>query len=138
MFAAVIAGLLAERDIVEFDETGATGNTFINHLPAKPDVAVRITEPPGNEGDFKFAYDRPSLQVWVRGDGDPRTAENLARSIYDSLQGMAMVDVGDTHIVWMLALTTPGSVGHDGNGRYEYVINFNAEVKALVPGNREL
>lgn len=138
MFAKAVAAYLDDLGIVEFDEVGNTGNAFIDHLPAKPDEAIRITDVPGFGGDYKFAYDRPSVQVWVRGDGDPRTAATKARQIYDALHGLAMADVGELHVVWMLAVTTPGSVGHDSNGRYEYVINFNAEVKALVQGNREL
>lgn len=137
MFAKALAEYLHAEDILEFDAEGVSGNTFIDHLPAEPDVAIRITEVPGNEGDFKFAYDRPSVQVWIRGDGDPRTAQAKAQEIYVALHGLAATEVGDYEVLWMLAVGTPGSVGSDENGRYEYVVNFNAEVKALVAGNRE-
>lgn len=135
--AIEVAKYLDQEGVLDFDENGANGNTFIDHLPSKPDVAINITDVPGFGGDLKFAYDRPSIQVWVRGDADPRTAQVKAQDIYDALHGLGTTQVGAYWVVKMEAVTTPGSVGADQNGRYEVVVNFTAEVKALVAGNRQ-
>lgn len=137
MFVAEIAEYLEMLGILVFSEA-AGGDTFIARVPASPDAVVVITPTSGTAPEFAQAYDNPSFQVRVRGAGaDPGPAFNRAKQILDTLHGLGSVDIGTTHVVMLTAAQSqPESIGTDDNGRHEFTINFDADVRAAVSAGR--
>ena len=140
MFPAAVAQYLETNGgIVDYRPDAVGANVFVDQpMPEAPDIAIAITSVPGSAPDFKFAYDYPSFQARVRGEaGDPRPAEQKAKDIYNALQGLVNVQMGAYRVIKLeSAQSGPGFLGNDENGRPEYVVNFEAEVRGLV-GNRQ-
>ena len=115
----------------------AGGNRFLHDMPAGPDRAVGVFNSGGFEGDVSLPYDRPTVQVQVRGTSDPRTALDWADDIYNMLHGLhdVLLPTG----VWLVSLigiqSGPVRIGPDGNRRMRYTCNFRAEIRN-VTGNR--
>jgi hypothetical protein len=130
MLVMEIAQFLSDNKLGKFDETGVSGNIFVMSIPATPDTIISIYPSGGTSGDFKLAYDRPRIQIIVRGTKDPRVGYELANKIYDKLHGMyncTFVPNG-THIVLCEGVQTPIHIGKDSNGRHEFSLNFDLEV----------
>lgn len=136
MLVVDVANYLESLGILTFDEA-AGGDTFIARVPAKPDSVVVLTPTSGTAPEFAQAYDNPSFQVRVRGGSDPRVPYNKAKQILDALHGLGSVDMGSTHVVMLeAAQSSPESIGTDDNGRHEFTVNFNADVRASVSAAR--
>lgn len=134
MFVVEVAEYLDSLNLLSYSEA-AGGDTFIAHVPAKPDEVVVITPTSGTAPEFDQAYDKPSFQVRVR--GTIQGAYIRAKAILDALHGLGSVEIGDTHVVMLTAAQSePESIGADENGRHEYTVNFDADVRAAVTANR--
>lgn len=141
-FLIAVAEHLDEAGLATFDETGLTGNVFINEVPADdaPDDLVTISLFPtgGARGDFNLAYDRPSFQVRTRGGRDPRPAIDKLQAIYDDLHARGDQSFGDYWLHRLEGLQSqPVTIGMDENRRHEFVINFEAEIVNPNDSNRQ-
>ncbi|MFI1191541.1 minor capsid protein [Streptomyces californicus] len=126
-----VAQLLAARGLVTYDPDGTTGDLFIETMPPAPDAAVALWLYDGEAPDTLNAYDRPRLQVRVRGGPDPRVSRRRCRAIYSALHGLAGVELPDgTWLVLAAARATPAPMGPDSSGRHEHVVNFDLDVSA--------
>jgi len=126
-----IAKYLHAEGIGVFDETGVTGNIFMALIPSTPDVCIGVYPTGGLTADGRLNYDRPTVQIWVRGDLDPRTGMDLALSVYNKMQGFHH-DTFTAGGYWILncigVQSFPQHVGRDENDRHEYSINFQLEI----------
>ena len=137
MLATAVARYLDEQGVAEFDETGTTGNTFINLMPATPDRALAISHSGGNPTNSHDGYDEPVLQFRARDGQDPRPAYDWCREVYEALVGLHAVTLSDGVNDFRIIRTTaqqsdPASMGADSNDRHEYVANFAFRVRALT------
>ena len=122
-----------ETDGVEglvYDETGQA-NVFVGYLPQRPNRCVAVIPTGGFESDSKLPYDNPSIQILVRGDEDPRWALDTAGAVYSLLQGKRNQDLPDgTRLISLIAIQSgPAHVGKDDNGRFQYAMNYQGEVR---------
>lgn len=129
-----IARYLEAEGVVNFDEEGGTGNAFIGRMPSSPDQAVMLMSTGGFEADSELGYDNPTFQVLVRGTQDPRVAHAKAQDIYSALHGLGPITLPDgTRLVSCVGIQSgPVGIGSDSNGRYEFSLNFQAEIRSLT------
>tara|TARA_R100001460_G_C3512970_1_gene171677 strand:- start:261 stop:677 length:417 start_codon:yes stop_codon:yes gene_type:complete len=113
-----------------FDTTGVTGNVFISTLPSSPDTVVMVSEY-GGIVDDKNPFSDINVQTRVRGTKDPRVGYNIAKEIFDELQGLTNTTLisSGSHVIKVNALNTPIDIGRDDNGRHEWTVNFQIEVR---------
>jgi Bacteriophage minor capsid protein len=114
-----------------FDETGVSGNIFINTIPDQPHEAVAIFTTGGPGSDPKNTYGRSNIQVLIRTiPNDPRGGETKATGIIRSLNGFNSdyLTPGGNYVVDVTAIQSgPSQIGQDQNGRFEYSQNFTIE-----------
>ncbi|GGM76902.1 hypothetical protein GCM10012275_54490 [Longimycelium tulufanense] len=126
------AYLLAQLGLGEYRVDGSVGgNIYLAALPQSPDVALAVALYGGSESDSKLGYDEPRVQVRVRGTTDPRIGEQRAQDVYDALHGLAERWLaGGTLLLSCIGVQAgPIPMGRDGNGRFEYSVNFRAELR---------
>lgn len=120
-------------DVLDFKPDTWDGNLFIAHLPSSPDLAVMLmpTGGPTSPGSATLGYDDQTIQVMVRGGShDPTTPYDLGVLIFNELQGLRSIYLGDTWLVHCKALQIrPESLGQDANERYRFTQNFNFHVR---------
>jgi len=124
-----VAHYLDDNSIGVFDESGATGDIFIATMPDKPDEAIAIYPTGGYkaEGTRLSRAGLPTVTILVRGDRDPRTAEDRAQLIYDLLEGFhadSFVSGGYYIIDCRGIQSGPNHIGQDENLRHRYSLNF--------------
>lgn len=130
MLAEEFALYLESLGLVTYDPTGITGDTFLEVMPPSPDEVVVLTEYAGRVPDVRLPYDSPGLQVRVRGTRDPRTGREKISAIYDALHGLSGVTLPNgTKLVACLAKASPHPMGRDANGRHEYTLSFDLEIR---------
>ncbi len=129
MLEAEIAGYLDDQDVLSFDETGTSGDTFIGVLPSSPDEANGIFPQGGIDPSPKFIEDKSDVQFLCRGTQDPRPALSTARDIYSELHGLSKTTIGtNTEIILVQSIQAgPTHIGRDDNGRHMYSLNFRVE-----------
>lgn len=139
MIAVALARHLASLGLLVFDETGATGDTFIGMMPAAPDTAVAISPAGGNPTNSHDGYDEPLVQIRTRGPAhDPRPAYLRCRDLYDAVVGLHAVtlDFGGPDEVFVIRTVAvqsdPAPIGPDDNNRAEYVQNFAFRTRSLT------
>ena len=115
-----------------FDSTGVTGNVFISTMPSSPDTVVMVSEY-GGIVDDKNPFSDINVQARVRGTKDPRVGYNIAKEIFDELQALTNTTLisSGSHVIKVNALNTPIDIGRDDNGRHEWTVNFNIEVRDI-------
>lgn len=126
-----LARHLAGLGLGTWDDTGVTGDLFVDTLPQEPDAAVALFGYGGPESHAGHPYDTPSVQVHVRGGADPRTSRARAQAIYEALHGLHHTTLPDgTYLVDCIGVqSSPQALGVDGNGRHRHVINFRCEIR---------
>ena len=115
-----------------FDSTGVNGNVFISTMPSSPDTVVMVSEY-GGIVDDKNPFSDINVQARVRGTKDPRVGYNIAKEIFDELQGLTnttLISSGSS-VIKVVAQNTPIDIGRDDNGRHEWTVNFNIEVRDI-------
>jgi hypothetical protein len=129
-----IARHLEARGLLSYDETGTTGDTFIETMPSRPDAAVALTLYGGPESDSKLGWDEVSLQVRTRGGTDPRPSRQKCTAIRDELHGLGPITLPDgTHLQLAVAIqAAPAYMGQDDSGRHEHVCNFRLAVRNVT------
>lgn len=115
-----------------FDTSGVTGNVFISTMPSSPDTVVMVSEYGGTVDD-KNPFSDINVQARVRGTKDPRVSYNIAKEIFDELQGLTNTTLisSGSRVIKVVAQNTPIDIGRDDNGRHEWTINFNIEVRDI-------
>jgi hypothetical protein len=101
-------------------------NLFISEMPPTPDLCVGIYDTGGDEAELNYVYERPSVQVRVRGDkGAYREGHELAQSIKNELHGTANSTIGTSRYVLIVGQGDILFVGYDDNHRPEFTVNFS-------------
>lgn len=115
-----------------FDTSGVTGNVFISTMPSSPDTVVMVSEYGGTVDD-KNPFSDINVQARVRGTRDPRVSYNIAKEIFDELQGLTNTTLisSGSRVIKVVAQNTPIDIGRDDNGRHEWTVNFNIEVRDI-------
>lgn len=113
---------------------GVTGWTLAkSFLPPSPDQVVALYETPGEApdilrpGDSSTAFDKPGLQVRVRGAAhDYATARTKIQAVFAALhQSEPAVTSGEPYIVYLYAVqSAPMPLGLDQSNRPELTWNF--------------
>lgn len=125
------ARLLHQLGLGVYDDTGVTGDIYLDRLPPEPDAGFAVVRYGAGEADSKLPYEEINLQVRVRGPaGDARVAERRAQAVYDALHGLSNRELpGGTQL--MLAVGNQGGpirLGPDQHDRPEYTVNLRAEL----------
>ncbi|MGW2130457.1 minor capsid protein [Streptomyces coelicoflavus] len=128
-----IARYLDALDLITYDPTGTSGDTFVGTMPATPDRAVSLTLYGPSTTEARDDADTARLQIRVRGDADPRTSERRCGALRDALHGLAGVELPDG--TWLVLATAPrpSPMGKDANGRHEHVTNAALDYAAPTP-----
>lgn len=132
MLLVEIAKYLDAQNIGKFDEKGVKGNMFINVVPATPDLCISLFSTGGPIGDVKNGYDRPTVQIWLRGDKNPLTAFQKTQEVYNTLNGFSgacFIENGIYIVDCRGVQSAPIHMGTDANGRHQYSINFQFDIK---------
>lgn len=111
-------------------EEGFGGNVFEGFLPEGPDRCVAVLPSGGYDADAGLPYDKPSIQIIVRGDDDPVWALDMWQSVYSALQALRNVILPDgTYLVSCQAIQSgPVHIGKDDSGRFQYGLNLETEI----------
>lgn len=101
---------------------------FVSEMPDTsdtPDECVCVYDTGGFEPEAGFNYERPTVQVRVRGPkGDYETAHNLAQSIRDELHGLANHTINGARYIGIWCMSDIMSLGYDKNHRPMLSVNF--------------
>jgi hypothetical protein len=126
-----IAMFLDENGFGTFDESGLTGDIFINAIPNKPNQAMAVFSTGGPSSDPRGEYGRASIQILIRSNpSDPRSTEEKAQQIVDRLHGFnsgAFTIGGNIVFDTSAQQSGPNNIGPDENGRFEFSQNFIIE-----------
>lgn len=135
--ADVLDGLARYLDglgLLDYDQTGTTGDTFIETMPPAPDQTVSLTLYDGAPPEARDDADTPRLQIRVRGTPDPRVSRARAEALYRALHGLAGIELpGGMWLTLAAARGTPAPMGLDSNGRHEHVVNVALDVSDPTP-----
>lgn len=128
-----IAKKLHEAGVAKFDQEGVDGNIFIGHIPSKPDIAIGLYPSEGLQDDLWNNTQYPAVQVLMRGNGDVRTALNMAEGVYNELSKLSGTHMEGIYVINCVANTySPVSLGLDTNGRFECSYTFRFEIMREV------
>lgn len=98
---------------------------FVSEIPDAPDECVCVFDTGGYEPEANFNYERPTVQVRVRGPkGDYVTAHNLAQAIRDTLHGLANHTINSARYIGIWCQSDIMSLGYDKNQRPMLSVNF--------------
>jgi hypothetical protein len=101
--------------------------------------AVSFLDTGGRGGEVKVAIDYPSVQVIVVGSstgGGYTAAFNLAKAIYNRLQGIDTPNATWANLVSCVAVSEPIWLGRDDASRPRFSVNFRLIVTPENQGNR--
>ena len=122
---------LDDEGVGTYDSTGTTGSIFAGDFPSSPDHCIVVRGTGGPQGDMKFPYDIPSIQILVRGSSNPIPAYNKALEVYGLLhnfRGDKLV-IDGYHIIEITGIqSSPAEIGRDDNGRYRYSQNYHVQL----------
>lgn len=114
-------------------DLGAVGTDIFNEeLPASPDNCIAVFGLPGQViGDQRevASLTFPRFQVIVRNKDFALGAAKLA-DIRSKLHGLYGVDIGSYRVLRCHAEQEGGPIGSDDQNRFEFSINFVAEINA--------
>jgi len=133
-----ICRFLVAAGLGVFDELGSGGMLYHLGLPPEPDEAVAVRPTGGFNADPLNAYERPTVQILVRGTADSRTGEVRAQAIYDALHGLRhqLLCTGGNWIVSCSGIQSgPNYIGPDENGRHIYSLNFQLITRSTTRRN---
>lgn len=132
MIEIEVAKFLHANALGIYSETLTTSNIFIAKIPSTPNSCICIYPTGGSPPDFKLGYDIKSFQIIVRGTKNPKTGSDVAEQIYSLLHGFGagQLTEGGTWVVSCKSMQGgPAHIGIDANGRHEYSMNFEIEVR---------
>lgn len=98
---------------------------FVSEMPHSPDRCVCVYDTGGFEPEANFVYERPTVQVRVRGaKGQYVSAHSLAQAVRDTLHGLANYTTNGARYVGIWCESDILSLGYDDNHRPLLSINF--------------
>lgn len=127
-----LARLLADAGVGTYRESGAyqpteTGIT-VGLLPQQPAKVIALVPYPLTD-DPSSTDSVLGLQVRTRSDTqDPRTAFDLADSVFDALHGLGDVALSATAVLKFAERTSGTPLGEDSQGRAEWSDNYQLRV----------
>lgn len=103
---------------------------YIGKLNNKKDCSIGVYHRKGSGppvtalgGMENSSYDIRRISLLIHWNKDARASERAAYGLYEKLQNVSSLDIGDTHVNFLiLQVPEPVDVGTDDNGIYEYVI----------------
>ena len=113
----------------------AGGTVFLTALPDSPDEAVAVARYGGPTSDSKLGYDNVNVQFRVRGTrADVRSGEQTAQAYYDALHGLGERVLSGGGYLQLAVGNQSGPVymGRDGQGRHEWAVNVNVELRRVT------
>lgn len=116
------------KDLLDADsDVGLTFPTdlFVSEMPKEPDLCAAVFDSGGFDPDAHIDYQRPTVQVRVRGNkGAYVAAHSLAQAIRDALNGLNDQTVNATRYIGIWVVGDVLSLGQDDNGRPLLSVNF--------------
>lgn len=123
------------KDLLNDDsDLGLTFGTdlFVSDMPDTPDACVCIYDSGGYDPDVHIQYERPTVQVRIRGGRGPgayQAAHEQAQEIRDFLIGLwaggaAAMTVNGARYVGIWCVGDVNALGYDENHRPEMTVNF--------------
>jgi len=98
---------------------------FVSEMPEIPDECVCVYDTGGFEPEANFVYERPTVQVVVRGTkGDYVAAYNLIQSIRNTLHALANHTTNGARYIGIWCQSDIMSLGYDKNHRPMLSVNF--------------
>ncbi len=98
---------------------------FIGEMPKEPNNAVCIFDTGGYDPEANYIYERPTIQVRVRGAGGGYlAAHELAQAIRDELHALTNTTINSARYVAIWQEGDIISVGQDDNDRPNVTVNF--------------
>ena len=122
-----IARYLDAAGLGTFDETGPSGDIYVDHMPDTVDSGICVYASGGPPPDVSTSVSRPAVQIIVRGNRSAQEARATAASILAALHGLhdTTFITGGTRVMLCAARQSePIPLGRDENGRGQYSINF--------------
>jgi hypothetical protein len=127
--ASELATWLTDRGInAEFYSDGQSWEDI------EQDVGVILAIRPGAPTILERTYDRPTVQVTLRGpQNDPDGAEKLANAIDDALLAPTVTTIGETRVISIDRLGGgPASVGRDPGRRDLFTCSYTFQSARTV------
>ena len=106
---------------------------FLGRQPATPDSCITLFETAGAGPQYEFggstpAWERPSLQVLVRGDvNDYETPRQMIESIYQAFGNLGAFTQSGVRYQSIAPLQAPFQLTVDSSNRRNFVCNFLIE-----------
>lgn len=100
---------------------------FVSEIPETTILAVGIFDYPGLPPEVEYVYERPSVNVQVRGSkrqGAYVEAHQMAQRIRDFLIAQRQPIVNGARYIGIWVLSDVGFVGYDENHRPQVTVNF--------------
>ena len=109
---------------------GIADQVYIGKLNNKKDHSIGVYHRKGSGspvtalgGIENSSYDIRRISLLIHWDKDVNASERTAYELYNKLQNVSSLNIGDTHVNFLILQTPePEDVGTDDNGVYEYVI----------------
>lgn len=134
-FLDEIADKLATAGVGTVATTSNTGDIFIGILPATPDNCIALFGLPGSTiGDQRevAALQFPRFQVVAR-NVSYASASTKLQAVRTALHGIYDVQLANWRVLRCHAEQEGGPIGEDDQGRFEFTVNFVAEIHANTP-----
>ena len=124
-----MTNISSARDIASFIQTGVLGTVgtdiFIGKEPKGPDAVITVYDTSGEASQAGFSYEKPSVQVRVRGEQNGYAAAySLIKDIFDLLHGKSNTTIGVNRYIGIWAIDNPTAMGQDENERPIFVLNL--------------
>lgn len=103
-------------------------NIFISFKPDAPNNLISLLIMNSQQPDIKYRYDRPIIEVIVRGSEYAET-EQRTWNVYNALQGYRAVAYSGVYIVDIQAMITPELIRYDTAHRPEFNLLFLTELQ---------
>jgi len=122
----------SSTDIIEILESSVKGldlvfgtDLFQSFMPESPNACVSVNDSGGFEPQSNYIYEKPTVQILVRGDvwGYP-ACYALAKSIYNVLHDLHGEVWGSTKYIGIWAQGDILSLGYDESNRPTLSLNF--------------
>jgi hypothetical protein len=133
-FLDEVAQYLDDSGVGEYSSDSGR-NIFVNAQPPTPANCISIFGAPGaNIGDQRnvASLQFPRFQALIR-NVDDAAAATLMQSVRTALHAKYGVALPNWRILRCHADQEGGPIGKDGQGRFEYSINFSAEINGETP-----
>lgn len=102
-------------------------NLFVSEMPETAGLAVCVYDSGGMAPEPDYVYERPHVQVQVRGSRVPGAyvaAHNMAQQIRDFLMAERNPIVNGARYIGLWPLSDVNFVGYDENHRPQVTVNF--------------